>query len=225
MRLAAGTTLHARALLFDMDGTLVNSAAVIAGLWRNWAARHCLDPEAVLLASPGRRTIETVRMFAPPGTDAPAEATHLAAAAAETTQGLAAIPGAPALLHSLPRDCWAVVTSADHALARCWMRQVGLPLPDILVTAEDVPTGKPDPAGYLQALSRLGCDPADAIVFEDAPSGLAAGTAAGARVVAIASTLTLAELGGHEWLPDFSGMNCTASQDGSVILRVCEVTP
>ena len=86
MRLAAGTTLHANVLLFDMDGTLVNSAAVIAGLWRHWAARHCLDSEAVLLASPGRRTIETVRMFAPLGTDAPAEAARLAAVAAETTE-------------------------------------------------------------------------------------------------------------------------------------------
>lgn len=223
MRLAAGVTLHARALLFDMDGTLVNSTAVIAGLWRHWAARHRLDPDAVLLASPGRRTIETVRMFAPHGTDVVAEATGLAAAAAETTQGLAANPGASSLLHSLPRTCWAVVTSAERSLARCWMRQVRLPLPDVLVTAEDVPAGKPDPAGYLQALSRLGCDPADAIVFEDAPSGLAAGRAAGARIVAIASTLTPAELDGHEWLPDFSGVACTASRDGSVILRVGEV--
>ena len=109
-----------------MDGTLVNSTAAIAGLWRHWAARHSLDPDAVLLASLGRQTVETVRMFVPHGTDAVAEATGFAAAAAETTQGLAAIPGASALLHSLPWTCWAVVTSADHALARCWMRQVGL---------------------------------------------------------------------------------------------------
>ncbi|HEY0205329.1 MAG TPA: HAD-IA family hydrolase [Acetobacteraceae bacterium] len=225
MRLAVGATLHARVLLFDMDGTLVNSTAVIAGLWRHWAARHSLDPDAVLLASPGRRTIETVRMFVPHGIDAVAEANGLAAAAAETTQGLAAIPGASALLHSLPRTCWAVVTSADRFLARCWMRQVGLPVPNVLITAEDVPAGKPDPAGYLQALSRLGCDPANAIVFEDAPSGLAAGRAAGARVIAVASTLTPAELGGHEWLPDFSEVTCMASRDGSVALRVGEVTP
>lgn len=162
-------------------------------------------------------------MFAPHGTDAVAEATGLAAAAAETTQGLAAIAGASALLHSLPRTCWAVATSADHALARCWMRQVGLPLPDVLVAAEDVPAGKPDPAGYLQALSRLGCSPADAIVFEDAPSGLAAGQAAGARVVAIAPTFTPAELGGHEWLHDFSGVTCMALQDGSMRLTVGKV--
>jgi len=104
MRLAVGATLHARALLFDMDDALVNSAAIIAGLWRHWVARYCLDPEAVLLASPGRRTIKTVMIFAPPGMDAPAEATRLAAVAAEMTQGLAVIPGASALLHS-PGRC------------------------------------------------------------------------------------------------------------------------
>ena len=121
MQIGAGTDLPARALLFDMDGTLVNSTPVIVGLWRRWAARHGVDPEALLSASPGRRAIETVRMFAPPGMDVVAEAASLAKAAGEETEGLAPIPGASALLHSLPRGCWAVVTSAERVLAERWM--------------------------------------------------------------------------------------------------------
>jgi len=172
MQIVAGTKLPTQALLFDMDGTLVDSTSVIAGLWRRWSARHGVDPDAVLLASPGRRAIETVKMFAPPpGVDAATEAASLTKAAAEATEGLTSIPGAAALLRSLPHTRWAVVTSADRALAERWLRLTGLPVPDVLVAAEDVTAGKPDPEGYVQAAARLGFSPVETVVFEEAHVG------------------------------------------------------
>lgn len=220
MRLAAGTTIHAEALLFDMDGTLVDSTSVIAGLWRRWAARHGVDPDAVVLASPGRRAVETVRLFAPAGVDATAEAAFLARAAAEEMDGLVPVPGAARLLRALPRHRWAVVTSAERRLTERWLRHAGLPAPEVLVAAEDVGAGKPDPACYLQAAGRLGYAPDRTVVFEDAPSGLAAGRAAGARVIAIATTPALADLEAYDWLPDFSSVAFEARPEGSLRLKL-----
>lgn len=213
-----GTRIAADALLFDMDGTLVDSTAVIAGLWRRWSAHHGVDPEAVLLASPGRRAIETVRLFAPPGVDALTEAAWLTAEAAQQTEGLIAVPGVKLLLESLPPDRWGVVTSAERALAERWLRYTGLPVPEVLVTAEDVSVGKPDPAGYLLAAKRLGCSPSAAVVFEDAPAGLAAGQAAGARVIALATTLNAEDLAAHHWIPDFLSVSFTSAGAGMLTI-------
>jgi sugar-phosphatase len=105
--------MAAQALIFDMDGTLIDSTAVISNLWRAWAARHGVDPDEVLRSSPGRRAIDTIRLFAPAGVDAAAEAAMLAKAASETTMGLQTVAGAATLLHSLSPLRWAVVTSAE----------------------------------------------------------------------------------------------------------------
>ena len=220
MQIAAGTELPTQALIFDMDGTLVDSTSVIAGLWRRWSARHGVDPDAVLLASPGRRTIETVMMFAPRGVDTAAEAASLTKAATEATEGLTSIPGAAALLRSLPIARWAVVTSAERALAERWLRLADLPVPDILVAAEDLIAGKPDPEGYVQAAGRLGFSPVETVVFEDAPAGLAAGRAAGAHVIALATTLTEAELEPHDWLRDFAQVSFTVELGGCPMLKI-----
>jgi sugar-phosphatase len=214
MQILAGTAIAAKVLIFDMDGTLIDSTLVIEGLWRRWAARHGVNPVEVLAASPGRRAIETVRIFAPWGIDAPAEAAALARAAAEETEGLTAVPGAVNLLRSVQRTVWAVVTSAERTLALRWLRAAGLPTPDVLIAAEDVTAGKPDPEGYLRAAGHLGVHPSEAVVFEDAPSGLAAGRASGATVIALATTLHPADLDGYDWIHDFSGVTFGPEKGG-----------
>ncbi|WP_207478680.1 HAD family hydrolase [Arenibaculum pallidiluteum] len=214
MGILSGTSFRAQAVLFDMDGTLVDSTAAVERTWRGWAARHGLDPDAILQVAHGRRTIETVRMFAPPGLDLDRECLELDAATSGDTDGVVPIKGAPELLAALPAGRWAIVTSAGRAMAETRLRSVGLAVPEVLVAAEDVSSGKPDPEGYRQAARRLGFDPRDAVVFEDAPAGLEAGHAAGARVIALATTLRPAELDGQDWLHDLSALTVRLDGDG-----------
>lgn len=199
--------IEARGLLFDMDGTLVDSVAAVERTWRGWAALHGLDPLPILAVAHGRRGIDTVHMFAPGGVDVEAEAARLAEVERKQTEAIRAVPGAAALLRSLPPGSWAVVTSADRALATSRMALAGLPTPDLLITAEDVTTGKPDPQGYRLAAQRLGLAAEDCIVFEDAPAGIAAGRASGATLVVVATTLPRAELADEAWIEDFSGVS------------------
>jgi mannitol-1-/sugar-/sorbitol-6-phosphatase len=213
MRILPGTVLTARALVFDMDGTLIDSTALLSTLWRKWAERHGADPEAVVRAQVGRRAIEIVRMFAPADVDAAAEVSRLFAAAEEDTDGLRVVPGATELLRSLPRDRWAVVTSAGRDLAARWFRGTGLPLPELLVAAGDVSRGKPDPEGYLLAARQLGCRPQEMIVFEDSPAGLSAATAARARAVAVHIAGGAAATDRHDWIADYTRMSYHADAD------------
>jgi sugar-phosphatase len=175
------------ALLFDLDGVLVDSTTCIVHTWRTWAARHGLDVEMILELAHGRRALETVRLVAP-HLDACAEAALLAAHESRATAGVTEVPGARALLLALPRDRWAVVTSGVRAVARHRLRHVGLPVPPVMVCADEVTRGKPDPEAYLAAATRLGIPPAECVVVEDAPNGLAAARAGGMRAIAVAST-------------------------------------
>jgi sugar-phosphatase len=210
MRISPGTVMAARALVFDMDGTLIDSSDVIATLWRKWAERHGADPVAVVRASAGRRAIDVVGMFAPPAIDAAAEVNRLIADAAEDTDGLRAVPGAIGLLRSLPEDRWAVVTSADRDLAERWFRGTELPLPKVMVTADDVTRGKPHPEGYLLAARRLDCRPEEIIVFEDSSAGLSAAAAAGARVIAVDASGRGGASDRHDWIADYIGLSFDA---------------
>ncbi|WP_028455681.1 HAD-IA family hydrolase [Chitinilyticum litopenaei] len=174
--------LSARALLFDMDGTLVDSTPCITGLWTRWAHRHGLAPERVLAEVHGRRGVETVRSVAP-HLDAEHEVALLLAEEARTLDGTVAMPGARELLAQLHGQNWAVVTSAPRAIAAAKLRWAGLPLPERLIGAEDVSEGKPHPAPFLAGAALCGVDPAECIAFEDAASGIAAARAAGMPVV------------------------------------------
>lgn len=164
-------TLSAEALLFDMDGTLVDSTAVSERIWRAWSIGRGADPDAVLAYSHGRRTIDTTRRFTLTREAALAAALAIEAQEIAADDGTVAIEGARALLDSLPANRWAVVTSAGRDLASRRLAAAGLPIPDVLITANDVARGKPDPEGYLLAASRLGADPARCIVFEDTFAG------------------------------------------------------
>jgi sugar-phosphatase len=182
-----------RAILFDLDGVLVDSRRCVELVWHTWAAERGIDPAPFLAVAHGRRISETIRLVTP-DLDAAAEARVLDAMEEVETRGLDVVPGAAALLARLGDRQRAVVTSGSPAVAGLRLRTGGIPVPPVLVTAGDVRRGKPDPEGYLLGARRLGVEPEDCLVIEDSPPGVAAGKAAGMRVVAVLTTHTAAQL-------------------------------
>jgi sugar-phosphatase len=187
------------AILFDLDGVLVDSGAAVERAWERWAARHKLQLHHVLAEAHGRRTTDTIRVVAP-WLDAEAESRALEEAETADTHGVVALPGAASLLELLPVGSWAVATSGTRSLAATRLMHAGLPLPKVLVAAEDVQYGKPDPQPYVNAAQALAVDPARCVVIEDAPAGIAAGIAAGAIVLALTTTFAASELHGASYL-------------------------
>ena len=183
----AGFTLECDAILFDLDGVLVDSTTRVAETWERWARKHQLDPARVIAAAHGRRTIETVKLVAP-HLAATEEVATLEASEAINTEGVFEVPGARQLLQSLPPDAWAIVTSGIRAVATLRIRHTGLPMPRVLVCAEDIHRGKPDPEGYLTAAELLGVDPEGCVVIEDTPPGLEAARAGGMRSIGVGGT-------------------------------------
>jgi sugar-phosphatase len=181
------------AVLFDLDGVLVESREATERVWIEWAARNGIDEEELRSAMHGVRSVEVVRALRP-GLDATAESDAIERAQAEDLLGLRAIPGAARALGAFREDRVAVVTSATRALAAARLGAVGIEPPAVMVNAEDVSRGKPDPEGYLTAARRLGVEPAEALVVEDSPPGIEAGKAAGAATVAVTSTHGASEL-------------------------------
>ncbi|KQM85592.1 hypothetical protein ASE67_14480 [Sphingomonas sp. Leaf23] len=173
------------AFLFDMDGTLLDSSAAVERVWRRWCDRHGIDADALIAVCHGVRGEDTVRRFATTGMDIDAEAAWLNAAELEDVAGVVPIPGIHDLIATLAPQEWAIVTSAPRNLAEVRLRAIGLPVPDVFVTAEDVTRGKPDPQGFRLAAERLGVATTDCLVFEDSPAGVAAGKAAGAAVAIV----------------------------------------
>ncbi|HEX7255890.1 MAG TPA: HAD-IA family hydrolase [Gaiellaceae bacterium] len=201
-----GLLFEPGAVLSDMDGVLVDSWTAIERTWRRFAQRHGLDPEVVLAASHGRPTIDVIRDVAP-HLDADAEAAAIDREQIHDVDGLRALPGARELVDSVPAGRFAIVTSASRRLAESRLRAAGLPVPDVLVTADEVENGKPDPAGYLRAASLLGVDPAHSIVLEDAPAGVEAGVAAGMTVVGVLTTNSESALrSAHSRVPDLAAL-------------------
>jgi mannitol-1-/sugar-/sorbitol-6-phosphatase len=173
-----------QALLFDADGVLVDSDDSVTVSWTRWAERWDLDPVGVLPMVHGRRSVDTVTLLIDPARRTQALA-DIDRYEIEDAAAVPACPGATELLTSLPPGAWAVVTSGTRALATARLAAAGLPAPQVLVTADDVPRGKPDPAGYLRAAQALGRPPQECVVLEDSPAGVAAGRAAGASVVGV----------------------------------------
>ena len=182
------------AVLFDLDGVLVESREATERVWLAWASRNGIDEDALRSAMHGVRSGDVVRALRP-DLDAVAEAGDIERAQAEDVAGLAAIPGAVLALRALRGDRVAVVTSGTRALALARLGAVGIEPPPVVVFADDVVRGKPDPEGYLTAARRLGVDPVEALVVEDAPPGIEAAKAAGMAAVALPSTHAREELG------------------------------
>ncbi|MFJ2820507.1 HAD-IA family hydrolase [Streptomyces toxytricini] len=216
----APAVLTAKALLLDMDGTLVNSDAVVERCWREWAVSHGLDPEEALKVVHGRQGYATMAILLP---NRPMELNHAENAvmlARETadTDGIVPIGGAPEFMRAIAGLPHALVTSADAALASARMGAARLPLPEVRVTAECVEASKPHPEGFLKGAAELGVDPADCIVFEDSAAGIAAGKAAGMRVIGIGPRA--AEHGPAAHVPDLASVEVTTAPDGSIHLTL-----
>ncbi|MES9519358.1 HAD-IA family hydrolase [Streptomyces capoamus] len=184
---ATPAVLTARALLLDMDGTLVNSDAVVERIWRRWAERHGLDGDEVMGVVHGRQGHASMAVLLPgrPVEQNLADNARMLAEETADTDGVVRIPGADAFLAALAGVPHALVTSADVALSTARMHAAGLPLPAVRITAESVGASKPDPEGFLKGAAELGVDPADCVVFEDSGAGIAAGRAAGMTVVGV----------------------------------------
>jgi sugar-phosphatase len=176
------------AFIFDMDGTLINSIAAANRVWTRWAQSHGMDPAPVLEIMHGVRVIETMRRLNVPETSIEQEAEALTQAEIADTAGVVPIKGAPALLSALPPARWAIATSAPRLLAQRRLATGGIPLPEVLVTAEDVTRGKPAPDCFLLAARKLGVAATDCLVWEDTAAGVKAAEAAGADVIVISAT-------------------------------------
>ncbi|MDP2292845.1 MAG: HAD-IA family hydrolase [Actinomycetota bacterium] len=214
--------LHDRgfaAFLFDMDGTVIDSIAAANRIWARWATRHGLDPAEVLAAIHGVRAVDTIRRFAPPGTDVELEAEQLTQAEIDDVEGVVEVPGARRFLDSLPPDRWAIVTSAPRDLARRRMSAAGVPMPAVLVTAADVQRGKPFPDGFVAAAAALGVPVADCLIWEDSPAGIAAAEASGGSVVVVSATHAEPTLTRHPTIEDYESLVVDVDPDGQLRVR------
>ncbi len=162
-----------QAILFDLDGVLVDSTPCVSRIWTAWAVEHGLDPAHVVHVTHGQRTIDSVRELTP-HLDSQAETDKIERLEIEDTEGLRALPGAMKLLASLPPDRYTIVTSGTRQLATTRLQAVGLPVPPRMITANEVSQGKPNPEPYLSGAALLGFSPETCLVFEDAPSGIRA---------------------------------------------------
>ncbi|WP_027166835.1 HAD-IA family hydrolase [Mesorhizobium sp. WSM3224] len=207
------------AFLFDMDGTVLNSIAAAERVWTKWAKLHGLDVATFLPTIHGKRAIETIAGLMLPGVDAVAEADALLKAEADDLEGIVPIPGAVAFLESLPPERWAIVTSAPRELALLRLKAAGIPVPAMMVTAEDVTHGKPAPDCFLLAAKRLGVEARDCLVFEDAPAGIAAGEASGASVMVISATHVHPLKTPHVSIAGYDRLGIALDDNGWIVLE------
>ncbi|WP_411387175.1 HAD family hydrolase [Pseudomonas sp. MPB03] len=203
-----------RAFLFDMDGTLLNSIAAAERIWTRWALSHGVDVATFLPTIHGVRAIDTIARQHLPGVDAEAQAEQITQEEIEDVEGVVQVPGALAFLESLPPERWAIVTSAPMALALRRMEAAGIPRPAVMVTAEDVSDGKPNPTCYRLAAERLHVAPQECLVFEDAEAGIRAGEAAGADVLVVTATHTHPVVTLHPQIKDYLGLGLEVDDAG-----------
>ena len=208
------TRVRCSALLFDLDGVLIDSTPAVTRVWRGWAIEHGFDPEEVVERAHGRPSLTTVREYLP-GANHEAENREVERREIEDLVGIVPLPGARQLLESLPFHRWTIVTSCTRPLAEVRLRAAGLPIPKLLITSSDVTHGKPHPEPYQKAADALGVATDHCVVVEDVPAGIRAGKAAGARVIAFPTTIDEVSLraAGADWvLSNCSGI--TASEEG-----------
>lgn len=187
------TEIRCSALLFDLDGVLIDSTPAVTRVWRQWATEHGFNPDEVVSRVHGRPSLTTVREYLPKA-DHAAENREIERREMQDAEGIVTLPGSRELLHSLAADSWTIVTSCTRSLAEVRLRAAGLPIPERIVTFTDVTLGKPHPEPFLTAAAKLGFPASECIVVEDVPAGIRAGKAAGARVIAVRTTCEEADL-------------------------------
>ncbi len=195
------TEVHCDALLFDLDGVLINSTPAVARVWRKWATEHGFNPDEVVARAHGRPSLTTVREYLP-NADHEAENREVERREIEDLEGVVPLPGALDLLTSLPQARWTIVTSCTRALAEVRIAAAGLPLPQKMITSNDITHGKPHPEPYLKGAALLGFSANDCVVFEDVPAGVRSGKQSGAKVIAFTTTVPkpVLEEAGANWL-------------------------
>lgn len=209
-----------RAFLFDMDGTVLTSIAAAERVWTTWAVRHGVDVDSFLPTIHGARAIDTIRRLGLPGVDAEAEAAWITEAEVIDVEGVLEVAGAAKFLRSLPASQWAIVTSAPRELALRRMAAAGIPEPAVMITAEDVIVGKPDPACYRLAARRLGVEPGQCLVFEDATVGILAAEAAGADLMIVTATHEQPIRTAHATLAGYESVRVQVDAAGLRLLAV-----
>jgi mannitol-1-/sugar-/sorbitol-6-phosphatase len=213
--------IRCSALLFDMDGVLIDSTPAVARVWHRWAVEHGFDPETVVRVAHGRPSRTTVRELLPDA-DIERENREVERREIEDLDGVVMLPGVQQLLNSLPAERWTIATSCSRLLAEVRLRAAGLPIPSTMITSSDVKIGKPDPEPYLKAAAKLGFAASDCIVVEDAPAGVRAGKAAGARVIAFLTTMIRRDLedAGADWIVQDCANIAVSKNDGDGGLRL-----
>lgn len=217
--------IRCRGVLFDMDGILISSIGSVERSWTKWAEMRGVDPEYACKVAHGRRAIETAALLRP-DLDSEAELRLIEDIELADGEGLAVLPGVLNLLHALPENRWAVVTSATRRLAQIRLGQAGVPVSKHLITGDDVSQGKPDPAPYLAGAALLGIPPEECVVFEDAESGTKAGRAAGCTVIATTFSHEAESLGdAHYLIEDVTGVKVrTLSGEQGIALTFMPLT-
>ncbi len=213
-------TFSCTAILFDLDGVLVDSTGAVDREWRDWASRKGVDGDAVMAVAHGVRTIEVIRRVAP-HLDAEAEAAAIENHEAGDQTGVVVMPGALDLVRAIPDGRWGVVTSGSRLLAQNRLRHCGLPVPEVLVTSDDVRHGKPHPEPYLKGAEGLGLLPRECIVIEDAPAGIEAARAAGMKVIGLASTYGAEKLSRADAVAKtLAGIQVSANGTGKLSVQI-----
>lgn len=208
--------VHCKGVLFDMDGILISSLGSVERSWRAWAVSRGLDIGTTIHTAHGRRAIETIQLLRP-DLDSESELKHIEDLEVADNDGLAVLPGVLNLLAALPAKSWIVVTSATERLARVRLAAGGITVPEKIITADHVTSGKPHPEPYLAGAGLLGIDPCDCVVFEDSASGTQSGRAAGCTVIGTTFSHSVEELSAaHYLVQDLTGItvHATPGQDG-----------